>query len=87
MLPEAGTLTGSQLDQHHAPETNGRMSVCRRCGSQTDGPAGRHHMPSERQMTRIGEWLAAESKRMHINRVREAHKGRAGDDHSPGCVG
>jgi len=32
-------------------------------------------MPSERQMTRIGEWLTAESKRMHIDRVREAHRG------------
>ena len=72
MLPEAATLTGSRLDEHHAPETNGRMSVCRRCGSQTDGPAGRQHLPAERQMTRMGEWLAAESKRTHIERVKAA---------------
>lgn len=74
MLPEGETLTGSQLDEHHAPETNGRMSVCRRCGSQTDGPAGRQHMPTERQMTRVGEWLTAESKRTHIKQVREARE-------------
>ena len=31
-------------------------------------------MPTERQMTRMGEWLTAESKRMHINQVREARE-------------
>ena len=71
---EDETLTGSQLDEHHAPETNGRMSVCRRCGSRTDGPAGRHHMPAERQVTRIREWLLAESKRMHIERVTQSRE-------------
>jgi hypothetical protein len=30
--PEAQQL-GSRLDEDHAPETNGRMSVCRRCGA------------------------------------------------------
>ena len=50
LLPEGETVTGSQLDEHHAPETNGRMSVCRRCGSQTDSPAGQQHMPTDRQM-------------------------------------
>jgi hypothetical protein len=74
MLPECDTPTGSQLDEHHAPETNGRMAVCRRCGSRTDGPAGRQHMPAERQMTRIGEWLTAESKRAHIKQVRDGRE-------------
>ena len=74
MLPEGETVTGSQLDDDHAPETNGRMSVCRRCGSQTDGPAGGQHMPSDRQMIRLREWLAAESKRMHIKQVRDARE-------------
>lgn len=64
--------TGSQLDENHVPETNGRMSVCRRCGSQTDGPAGERHMPAEGQMTRVREWLATESTKMHISRVRKA---------------
>jgi hypothetical protein len=48
--PEALQLA-SRLDEHHAPETNGRMSVCRRCGAQTDGPKGRH-VPNERQLER-----------------------------------
>jgi len=75
VLPEGETLTGSQLDDHHAPETNGRMSVCRRCGCRTDGPAGRQHLPTERQMTRMGEWLTTESTRLHIKQVRDARKG------------
>jgi len=74
VLPEGETLTGSQLDAHHAPETNGRMPVCRRCGSQTDGPAGAHHLPAERQMARIRDWLVAEAQRTHIQRVRQARR-------------
>ena len=66
------TPTGSQLDQNHPPETNGRMSVCRRCGSQTDGPSGARHMPADRQITRVREWLIAESTKTHIDRVRRA---------------
>ena len=74
MSPDGETHTGSQLDQDHAPETNGRMSVCRRCGSQTDGPHGGNHMPTERQLTRIRDWLAAESRRMQVQRAREGVK-------------
>ena len=83
MLPEGETVTGSQLDAHHAPETNGRMSVCRRCGSQTDGPAGLHHLPAERQLTRIGEWLTAESKRIRIAQLHDARQPGAGLGQSP----
>jgi hypothetical protein len=75
MSPEDELHTGSALDQDHRPETNGRMAVCRRCGSQTDGPGGSHHVPSERQMTRIREWLVAEAKRTHIERTTAARKG------------
>ena len=32
-------------------------------------------MPSERQMTRIREWLLAESKKMHIKHAKEARGG------------
>jgi hypothetical protein len=31
-------------------------------------------MPAERQMTRIGEWLTAESKRAHIKQVRDGRE-------------
>lgn len=69
---EDAAQAGRQLDEHHVPETNGRMSVCRRCGSQTDGPGGQHHMPAERQLTRSGEWLLAQSRIGHIDRMKAA---------------
>ena len=69
---QGDTRTGTQLDQHHLPETNGRMAVCRRCGSHTDGPGGVHHLPNDTQMERIRGWLVAESRRMHIQRATEA---------------
>ena len=30
----------AQLDEHHMPETNGRIPVCHTCGARTDGPRG-----------------------------------------------
>ena len=57
--PEALQM-GSRLDEHHAPETNGEMSVCRRCGARTDSPKGRH-LPDERQLDRALRWLDAQS--------------------------
>ena len=75
MSTASASQAGSQLDDHHEPETNGRMAVCRRCGSQTDSPAGRHHMPAERQVIRSGEWLVAQSKIRQIDHMREARGG------------
>ena len=66
-----GTRTGSRLDEHHVPETNGRMPVCRRCGCRTDGPGGLHHVPSDRQVVRSDEWLIAQERITHIARARE----------------
>ena len=66
--PEAQQL-GSRLDEHHAPETNGWMSVCRRCGAQTDGPKGRH-LPNERQLERALHWLDKQSQSGRIDRAR-----------------
>ncbi len=71
MPPQDAMQTGGQLDQDHPPETNGRMAICRRCGSRTDA-AGGHHAPADGQIKRIQDWLAAESKRMHIKRALEA---------------
>jgi hypothetical protein len=67
--PEA-SYVGLQLDEHHAPETNGRMSVCRKCGTSTDGPVGGHHDPGERQLPRSSEWLVAQERIRHIDRTR-----------------
>lgn len=52
-------LLGARLDEDHSPVTNGRMSVCRRCGTYTDGPQGRHHVPSEPRLDRAQQWLDA----------------------------
>ncbi|MGO8827079.1 MAG: hypothetical protein ACLQU9_17820 [Acidimicrobiales bacterium] len=52
----------AQLDQHHAPETNGRIPVCRRCGARTDGPTGTHHVVQEGRENRSREWLVAQSR-------------------------
>jgi hypothetical protein len=73
MSPTAETETATLLDQDHLPETNGRMAVCRRCGSQTDGP-GLHHLPAERQMARIQSWLVAETTKLHVQQAKEARE-------------
>jgi len=52
----------AQLDEHHAPETNGRIPVCRRCGARTDSPAGLHHVLQEGRVIRSSEWLIAQSR-------------------------
>jgi hypothetical protein len=70
MASTDSSSVGFQLDQHHAPETNGRMSVCRKCGAQTDDPAGHHHRPSERQITRSGEWLLTQDRNARIAQAR-----------------
>lgn len=54
------------LDEHHAPETNGRIPVCRRCGARTDSPTGLHHVLQESRVTRSSEWLSAESRLLDI---------------------
>jgi hypothetical protein len=69
MVSPDASHAGTQLDEHHAPETNGRMSVCRRCGSTTDGPVGLHHVPAERQLIRSNEWLIAQLRIKHVDRV------------------
>jgi hypothetical protein len=53
---------GAQLDEHHAPETNGRIPVCRRCGARTDGPTGSHHVLQEGRVAQSSEWLSAQSR-------------------------
>jgi hypothetical protein len=74
MIPSETSLVGTQLDEDHAPETNGRMSICRRCGSDTDGPAGLHHVPHERQLARSSGWLVSEAQRRRIKLARDGHR-------------
>lgn len=68
--PESSDL-GLRLDEHHLPETNGRMSVCRKCGTRTESPLGLHHTPSEHQMSRSGSWLIAQSRLRDIELAKE----------------
>ena len=53
--PEA-IREGARLDEHHAPETNGQMNVCRRCGMRTVGPNGSHELRGS-QILRASDWL------------------------------
>jgi hypothetical protein len=52
----------AQLDDHHSPETNGRIPVCRRCGARTDSPTGEHHVLQEGKQKRSSDWLVAQSR-------------------------
>ena len=52
----------AQLDEHHSPETNGRIPVCRRCGARTESPAGLHHVVQEDRVRKSSEWLIAQSR-------------------------
>jgi hypothetical protein len=69
MTSEQVDSLGSRLDAHHLPETNGRMGVCRRCGSQTDGPEGKRHVPNERQLARSTEWIDIQSHASDVARA------------------
>lgn len=64
------TLVGIELDSDHAPQTNGRMSVCRRCGVLTDSPTGVHHVLDERQLSQSQNWLRMQAKQRRILRMK-----------------
>ena len=72
MISPEASLLGARLDEHHSPETNGRMPVCRRCGAQTESPQGRKHVPNERLLARSEQWLVAQSRMQHINTMPES---------------
>jgi len=63
--------TAAQLDEHHAPETNGRMAICRRCGMQTVGPTG-GHAPRAPQLAQAKRWLAGQSITQRIAALKRA---------------
>ncbi len=71
MAAHEASNIGVRLDQHHSPETNGRMAICRRCGAQTDSPEGHHHVPNgSRVEKRSNDWLDAQSRLSSIDRAR-----------------
>ena len=63
---------GALLDAHHPPETNQRMSVCRRCGSSTDSPTASRHQPGDAKLARLREWLDAEERMKQFDLARRA---------------
>jgi hypothetical protein len=73
MASAESSHVGAQLDEHHAPETNGRMAVCRKCGALTDSPVGLQHAPHPSQVGRSSDWLTAQSRQLQIDRLRELH--------------
>jgi hypothetical protein len=60
----------AQLDEHHTPDTNGRIPVCHTCGARTDGPMGEHHLIAESGVGRSSEWLVAQSRLQDIAQAR-----------------
>lgn len=72
MIPPSRSEVGAQLDAHHAPETNGRMAVCRRCGSLTDSPGGCQHAPGALRLAHLSAWLDAEERMRIFEASRDA---------------
>ena len=62
MTSSEASRLAAELDEHHAPETNGRIPVCRRCGVRTDSPTGVHHVVQEGREDRVSGWLNAQSR-------------------------
>lgn len=78
-LPEANQLA-SQLDEHHLPETNGRMAVCRRCGFRVTGPLGaEQHTAAEERPDRARRWLDGQSRMNEVRRSGTRSLGPAGE--------
>ena len=75
MATDAEADLAKQLDDDHDPETNGRMAVCRRCGSRTDSPSGHNHAPLAQQLAQLGQWLDGQARLAHVERVRQARGG------------
>jgi len=64
----------AELDKDHQPETNGRMSVCRRCGVRTDSPDGQRHVLNESQLSRSKDWLRQQDQQRRIRRLVESNR-------------
>jgi hypothetical protein len=57
MAPSDASLLSIQLDEHHTPETNGRMAVCRRCGFRTSSESNSRHAADQTHQAEAGRWL------------------------------
>ena len=70
MAVPSETGLSDKLDEDHAPETNGRMAVCRRCGFRTVATAGESHAPTEANRTKATQWLDGRALAERVTEVR-----------------
>jgi hypothetical protein len=69
MAPSDASQVSIQLDEDHAPETNGRMPVCRRCGFRTEETSSRHAATDEYQ-AKVGQWLDSQALASRVAKAR-----------------
>lgn len=70
MAPLDAAQLSARLDEHHYPETNGRMPICRRCGFRVTGPLGaEQHTSAEERPDRARRWLDGQAR---VNQIAEA---------------
>jgi hypothetical protein len=72
MAASEASRLGTQLDEDHVPETNGRMAVCRRCGFRTAGVRSDRHAPVEAQEAKANRWLDAQALASRVAKARGA---------------
>ncbi|HEX3795338.1 MAG TPA: hypothetical protein VG226_07645 [Acidimicrobiales bacterium] len=69
MAPSNASQVSIQLDEDHAPETNGRMPICRRCGFRTEENRSRHAATDEHQ-AKAGRWLDSQALAGRVAKAR-----------------
>ncbi|HEY1465590.1 MAG TPA: hypothetical protein VGF11_00940 [Acidimicrobiales bacterium] len=69
MAPSDASHVSIQLDEDHAPETNGRMPVCRRCGFRTEETSNRHAATDGHQ-AKAGQWLDNQALASRVAKAR-----------------
>jgi hypothetical protein len=73
MAPLDPSQLSARLDEHHHPETNGRMSVCRRCGFRTEGELGsEQHVSAEQRPAQALRWLDGQARLGQIAHAKES---------------
>ncbi|HEY3942336.1 MAG TPA: hypothetical protein VGL60_07605 [Acidimicrobiales bacterium] len=73
MAPLDPSQLSARLDEHHHPETNGRMQVCRRCGFRVSGALGEErHTLAEDRPQRATRWLDDQARTSQIAHAKTA---------------
>jgi hypothetical protein len=69
MAPSDPSSLSFQLDRDHAPETNGRMPVCRRCGFRTE-ETGTRHAATDGHQAKASRWLDGQALASRVARAK-----------------